>query len=149
MNALPPQRFPKLAAKAEQVHLAIQRVSRFTSVPISWTDDGSVARATTVVTSAGVRRPPLRRRKTWLEKVLLEDPRVYVSLLRHIELEAQQGPALARWSAWGMRVHPLEGLKPEVVQFVLGSFGPCYVTIRLGAPFDPFIGLLDNLRGAA
>ena len=149
MHTLHAQRFPKLAAKAEQVHLAIQRVSRFTPMPISWTDGESVMRVSRIVTSDGVRRPPLLRRRTWLERALLEDPRVYVNLLRHVELEARQGSGMARWSAWGMKVHPMAGLKPEVVQFLLGSFGPCYVTIRLGAMVDPFIGLLDTLRRAA
>ncbi len=149
MHSLHPQRFPKLAAKAEQVHLAIQRVRRFTPVPITWTDDDSVMQASRIVTSEGVRKPPLLRWKTWLEKALLEDPRVYLGLLRHVELEAQLGSSMARWSAWGMKVHPMEGLKPEVVQFLLGSLGPCYVTIRLGTMVNPFIGLLDTLRRAA
>jgi len=50
------------------------------------------------------------------------------------------------WTCWGMLIHPLDDIKPEVAKVLLANISPCFMRIDLGPDPSPYDGMLEDMR---
>lgn len=133
--------FPKLTERARRIHNVIQDLARCGRVKLAPVSDEAFEAAVGLLRRK-IRRPFFAKHDTWLLTTLIENFEAFTHLGTHLELKIRG----QRWTVWGMLVHPLGQLKPEVAQVLLANIGPCLVRLDLGQDRQPFVGMLENLK---
>ncbi len=135
------QHLPHLTNTARQIHQAIRNMAVFSPPPIEFISEAGEA-STIRIMRQRFRKPFMTQAHTWVQRLLVNDFQAYAFMSQYIELRIRH----QHWTSWGMLVHPLDQLNPEVAKVLLGNIGPCYLRIDLGQLTAPFQGLLENLK---
>lgn len=139
------KRFPKLAERATRIHAAIAPIIKSNPDRVVIHSDECADAAAEQLKKDSIRKPMLSRREDWLRTIVAADAEAFACLAPHIEVQLSVLQSPVRWTAWGMKVHPIEGLSQEVAEFLLLHFGPCWLTIDAGGYAEMLAGLLDHM----